>query len=85
MRSPTFPLSLDWQYNWQYQRLRRTLSSHLHTLVAPTDYRLWEHAIVCSMELDIGYLRSLENSPRVRNVCVKYLQDSLVLFYPGQT
>jgi glycosyltransferase involved in cell wall biosynthesis len=35
-----------------------------------------------SMELHIGYLQSLENSPRVRAACVKYLQNWLSLFYP---
>jgi glycosyltransferase involved in cell wall biosynthesis len=35
-----------------------------------------------SMKLHIGYLRSLEDSPRVRAACVKYLQDWLVFFYP---
>jgi glycosyltransferase involved in cell wall biosynthesis len=35
-----------------------------------------------SMELHIGYLHSLENSPRVRAACVKYLQNWLIFFYP---
>ena len=35
-----------------------------------------------SMELHIGYLRSLEDSPRVRAACVKYLQCWLIHFYP---
>jgi glycosyltransferase involved in cell wall biosynthesis len=35
-----------------------------------------------SMELHIGYLTSLEDSPRVRAACVKYLQNWLVYFYP---
>jgi hypothetical protein len=35
-----------------------------------------------SMELHIGYLRSLENSPRVRAACVQYLQNWSVFFYP---
>jgi glycosyltransferase involved in cell wall biosynthesis len=35
-----------------------------------------------SMELHISYLRSLEDSPRVRAACVKYLQNSLIHFYP---
>src|SRR3989475_6386364 len=35
-----------------------------------------------SMQLHIGYLRSLEDSPRVRAACVKYLQNWLVYFYP---
>ena len=35
-----------------------------------------------SMELHIGYLRSLEDSDRVRAACVRYLQTWLVYFYP---
>jgi glycosyltransferase involved in cell wall biosynthesis len=35
-----------------------------------------------SMELHIGYLRSLEDSERVRAACVKYLQNWLTNFYP---
>lgn len=35
-----------------------------------------------SMQLHIGYLRSLEDSPRVRAACVKYLQNWMVFFYP---
>jgi glycosyltransferase involved in cell wall biosynthesis len=35
-----------------------------------------------SMQLHIGYLRSLEDSERVREACVKYLQYLLMDFYP---
>jgi glycosyltransferase involved in cell wall biosynthesis len=35
-----------------------------------------------SMELHIGYLQSLEDSPRVRAACVKYLCNWLIYFYP---
>ena len=35
-----------------------------------------------SMQLHIRYLRSLEDSERVRAACVKYLQTSLIYFYP---
>jgi glycosyltransferase involved in cell wall biosynthesis len=35
-----------------------------------------------SMRLHIGYIRSLEDSERVRSVCVKYLQTWLMNFYP---
>jgi glycosyltransferase involved in cell wall biosynthesis len=38
---------------------------------------LWQ-----SMRLHIGYLRSLEESQRVRAACVKYLQTLLIYFYP---
>jgi len=35
-----------------------------------------------SMQLHIGYLRSLEDSERVRAACVTYLQNWLPNFYP---
>src|SRR5262249_13778823 len=35
-----------------------------------------------SMRLHVAYLRSLEDSDRVRAACVKYLQNGLVLFCP---
>jgi len=35
-----------------------------------------------SMRLTIGYLRSLEDSERVRAACVKYLQNYVIDFYP---
>ncbi len=35
-----------------------------------------------SMQLHIGYLRSLEESERVRAACVRYLQKYLIEFYP---
>jgi glycosyltransferase involved in cell wall biosynthesis len=39
-------------------------------------------AQVRSMRLNIDYLRSLEDSARVRKACVKYLQNWLINFYP---
>jgi glycosyltransferase involved in cell wall biosynthesis len=35
-----------------------------------------------SMQLHISYLRSLEDSPRVRAACLIFLQDWLIQFYP---
>ena len=35
-----------------------------------------------SMQLHIGYLRSLEDTPRVRAACVTYMQNWLTFFYP---
>jgi len=35
-----------------------------------------------SMQLHIKYLRSLEDSERVGTACVRYLQNSLIYFYP---
>jgi len=40
---------------------------------------LWD-----SMKLHIGYLRSMEDSPRSRAACVKYLQKRLIYFYPDR-
>lgn len=39
-------------------------------------------AQICSMNLHIRYIRSLEDSPRVRDACVTYLQNWLFVFYP---
>jgi glycosyltransferase involved in cell wall biosynthesis len=39
-------------------------------------------SLFLSMQLHIRYLRSLEDTERVRTVCVKYLQDWLHHFYP---
>jgi len=41
-------------------------------------------AQMCSMQLHIKYLRSLEDSPRVRSACVAYLQNWLPFFYPNR-
>jgi hypothetical protein len=35
-----------------------------------------------SMQLHVGYLRSLEDSQRTRAACVKFLQEWLIYFYP---
>lgn len=35
-----------------------------------------------SMQLHIGYLRSLEDSPRIHSACVNYIQGWLSYFYP---
>jgi glycosyltransferase involved in cell wall biosynthesis len=37
-----------------------------------------------SMQLQIGYLRSLEESDRVRSACVQYLQTWISYFYPDK-
>ena len=37
-----------------------------------------------SMKLHIGYLRSVEDSERVRAACLRYLQTSLIYFYPDK-
>jgi len=43
-----------------------------------------QEAQMCSMKLHIGYLRSLEDSPRTHAACVTYLQNWLVSFYPSR-
>jgi glycosyltransferase involved in cell wall biosynthesis len=41
-----------------------------------------KHGMLISMKLHIQYLRSLEESDRVRKACLKYLQNWLGVFYP---
>jgi glycosyltransferase involved in cell wall biosynthesis len=41
-------------------------------------------AQMCSMQLHIRYLCSLEDSSRVRETCVSYLQNWLPFFYPNR-
>ena len=42
-------------------------------------------ALWLSMQLHIGYLRSLEDTPRTREACLAYLQRNLIHFYPERT
>lgn len=39
-------------------------------------------ALFLSIQLHVGYLRSLEDTERVHTACVKFLQTSLPFFYP---
>ncbi len=39
-------------------------------------------ALWLSMQLHIGYIRSLEDTPRIREACLTYLQRNLINFYP---
>lgn len=41
-------------------------------------------ALWLSMQLHMGYLRSLEDSPRVREACLNYIQRNLIIFYPDR-
>jgi glycosyltransferase involved in cell wall biosynthesis len=41
-----------------------------------------KEALFLSLQLHIRYLRSLQDNARVRAACVKFLQDSLLVFYP---
>jgi glycosyltransferase involved in cell wall biosynthesis len=38
--------------------------------------------LLLSMQLHVAYLRSLEESERVRTACLKFLDDSLINFFP---
>ncbi|MGA7295713.1 MAG: oligosaccharide flippase family protein [Terriglobales bacterium] len=48
--------------------------------IGQSDRRIEAHWL--SMQLHIKYLRSLEDSDRVRTACLRYLQTSLIHFYP---
>jgi glycosyltransferase involved in cell wall biosynthesis len=39
-------------------------------------------ALWLSMKLHIGYLRSMDDSQRARDACVKYMQNCLTIFHP---
>jgi hypothetical protein len=39
-------------------------------------------ALFLSMQLHVKYIRSLEDSDRVRGACLNYLQNWLIIFYP---
>jgi glycosyltransferase involved in cell wall biosynthesis len=41
-----------------------------------------QDALLLSIQLHVKYVRSLEDSDRVRTACVRFLQDSLIYFYP---
>lgn len=41
-------------------------------------------AQMLGMELQIGYLRALSDSPRVRRACISYLETWLLNFYPNR-
>jgi len=41
-------------------------------------------AQMCSMRLHIQYVRSLEDSQRVKDACIRYLQNWLQFFYPNR-
>lgn len=58
---------------------RITESSRL-SYIGSSDKKM--EAMVLSMRLHIGYLRSLEDSDRVRAACLRYLQTWLIYFYP---
>jgi glycosyltransferase involved in cell wall biosynthesis len=41
-------------------------------------------AKVLSMQLQVRHLRSIEDSPRVREACIRYLQTWLICLYPNR-
>jgi glycosyltransferase involved in cell wall biosynthesis len=41
-------------------------------------------ALLLSMRLHIRYLRSIDDSPRARQACLRYLQNWLMNFYPNR-
>ena len=43
-----------------------------------------KEALLLSMKLHVQYLRSLEDSERVRDACLTYLQTWCPIFYPGR-
>lgn len=59
-----------------YRRSGATSLSH----IGMSDRKM--EALCLSMELHVGYLRSLEESERVRSACMQYLQNSVLVFYP---
>jgi hypothetical protein len=42
-------------------------------------------ALFLSMQLHVKYIRSLEDSDRIRAACMNYLQNWLIIFYPERT
>ena len=58
---------------------RRPVSENL-SFIGQSDEKM--KALLLSIRMHIGYLRSLEDSPRVRTACLIYLQGVLPFFYP---
>jgi glycosyltransferase involved in cell wall biosynthesis len=48
--------------------------------IGQSDRKMEAHLL--SRQLQIGYIRSLEDNERVRAACLKYLQTSFIHFYP---
>jgi glycosyltransferase involved in cell wall biosynthesis len=59
---------------------RRVASSSRLSFVGTSDRR--KAAMAGSLKLHIQYIRSLEDSPRVRKACLTYLQNWYEFFYP---
>jgi glycosyltransferase involved in cell wall biosynthesis len=52
------------------------------SFIGQSNWKIQAHWV--SMQLHIKYLRSLEESARVREACLRYLQTSLGYFYPDE-
>jgi len=61
----------------------RISDSSRWSYIGRSDKKMEAH--VLSMQLQIGYLRSIEESERVRAACMNYLQTWLIHFYPERT
>jgi len=58
----------------------REISSNRLSYVGTSDKK--KEALLLSMRLHIQYLRSLEDSERVRRACLTYVQTKAIYFYP---
>jgi glycosyltransferase involved in cell wall biosynthesis len=67
----------------QARSLYRKTSTESLSKIGRSEKRLKAHWH--SMQLHIGYLRSMEESARVRDACIRYLQTWLVTFYMHQS
>src|SRR5260370_41949016 len=59
-----------------YRRTRTSRVSYVGRSVKKQD------ALLISLQLHVKYLRSLDDSDRVRAACLAYLQSYLITFYP---
>lgn len=58
----------------------RITGSNRWSYIGRSDKKLEAHFL--SMKMQIGYLRSIEDTPRVRQACLNYLQTWFFYFYP---
>lgn len=58
----------------------RVTSINRRSYIGPSDTKL--DALFLSMKLHVQYLRSFEDSDRVRRACLAYMQNWLLYFYP---
>jgi len=60
----------------------RTTTSKRVSYIGSSDKK--KESLLRSMKLHIQYLRSLEDSERVRKACLTYMQNWYAIFYPGR-